>query len=57
MQTLAQRKTYTPTDAPQAGGNCDLQLNREEILSVASSKTCANNPDVDLRQQVGGRKV
>jgi len=59
MQTLKRRpvKPNTPTSASQARGNCGLQLNREEILGAASSKTCFNNPKVNTRQQVGGRKV
>src|ERR1017187_5328097 len=58
MQKLRQRtlKANTPTDAPQVRGNCGLQLNREETLSVASSKTCLNNPEVDSLQHTGGLK-
>ena len=47
MQKLVGRNTYTPTDAPQVRGNCDLSLNREETLSVPGSKTPSNNLDVD----------
>ena len=47
----------TPTDAPQVRGNCDLQLNREETLSVADSKTSLNNPEVDLSQHTGRLNV
>jgi len=47
MQKLVGRNTYTPTDAPQVRGNCDLPLNREETLSVSDLKTPSNNPEVD----------
>lgn len=57
MQKLRKRNTYTPTDAPQVRGNCGLQLNKEETLSVASSKTSLNNPEVDLSQHTAKRKV
>jgi hypothetical protein len=57
MQKLKQRKTYTPTNAPQVCSNCDLSLNKEETLSVAGSKTCFNNPEVDLPQHTGGLKA
>ena len=48
MQKLVGRNTYTPTDAPQVRGNCDLSLNREETLSVADLKTSSNNSDAAL---------
>jgi hypothetical protein len=57
MQKLRKRNTYTPTDAPQVRGNCGLQLNKEETLSVASLKTSLNNPEVDLSQHTAKRKV
>ena len=57
MQKLRKRNTNTPTDAPQVRSNCDLQLNKDQSLSVASSKTSLNNPEVDLHQHTGGRKV
>lgn len=58
MQQLAKRTiTNTPTDAPQVRSNCGLPLNKEETLSVAGSKTCANNLDVDLHQHTGGLKA
>lgn len=57
MQKLRKRNTYTPTDAPQVCSNCDLQLNKEETLSVASSKTSLNNPEVDLSKRTSKRKV
>lgn len=57
MQKLKQRNTSTPTSASQARGNCDLQLNKEETLSVASLKTCSNNPDVNLSQHTAKLKV
>ncbi|HWY11586.1 MAG TPA: RNA-guided endonuclease IscB, partial [Bacteroidia bacterium] len=57
MQKLGKRKTYTSTSASQARGNCDLQLNKEETLSVASLKTSLNAPEVNLRQRTDGRKV
>ncbi len=58
MQQLAKRKTTnTPTDAPQVRSNCGLSLNKEETLSVADSKTYANNLDVDLHQHTGGPKA
>ena len=37
-------------------GNCDLQLNKEETLSVANLKTCFNNPEVNLPQHTEGLK-
>lgn len=57
MQKLRKRNTYTPTDAPQVRSNCDLQLNKEETLSVADLKTSLNNPKVDLSQHTAKRKV
>ena len=54
MQKLVERNTYTPGDASLVSGNCDLQLNREETLSVADSKTSSNNPEVNLLQHAGG---
>ena len=58
MQKLTQRtEKNTPTNAPQVRSNCGLQLNREETLSVASSKTCVNNPEVDLLQHTGELKA
>ena len=57
MQTLKQRtKRNTPTNTSQVRGNCDLQLNKEETLSVANLKTCFNNPEVNLPQHTGGLK-
>jgi hypothetical protein len=51
MQKLKQRtKKNTPTNASQVRSNCDLSLNRDQSLSVASLKTCSNNPEVNLRQ-------
>lgn len=47
MQKLSKRNTYTPWNTPQVPCNCDLILNREETLSVLSSKTLDNNSDVD----------
>jgi hypothetical protein len=57
MQKLRKRNTYTPTSASQARGNCDLQLNKEETLSVASLKTSLNNPEVNLSQHTAKHKV
>ena len=58
MQKLRKRTTTnTPTDTPQVRSNCDLQLNKEEILSVASLKTFLNNPEVDLQQHTVGLKA
>lgn len=57
MQKLDQRNTCTPRDASLVPGNCDLQLNREETLSVAGSKTSSNNPEVNLLQHAGGLKA
>jgi len=48
MQQLEERNTYTPTDIPHVGGNCDLSLNREETLSVPDLKTSSNNSDASL---------
>jgi len=48
MQKLEQRtKRNTPRNASQVSGNCDLQLNRDQSLSVANLKTCSNNLDVN----------
>lgn len=54
MQKLDERNTYTPRNASLVPGNCDLQLNKEETLSVAGSKTSSNNPEVNLLQHAGG---
>ena len=54
MQKLDERNTCTPRDASLVSGNCDLQLNREETLSVAGLKTSSNNPEVNLLQHAGG---
>jgi 5-methylcytosine-specific restriction endonuclease McrA len=52
MQTLEERNTYTPTNAPLVRSNCDPSLNREETLSVAGLKTSSNNSEVDqLRKE------
>ncbi|HWY13215.1 MAG TPA: RNA-guided endonuclease IscB [Bacteroidia bacterium] len=58
-QKLRKRtKKNTPTSASQARGNCDLQLNKEETLSVADSKTSLNAPEVNLSQyRTAKRKV
>lgn len=50
-------KRNTPTSASQARSNCGLQLNKEETLSVASSKTFSNNPEVNQSQHTAKRKV
>ena len=59
MQKLKERtfKMNTPTDASQVRGNCGSSLNREETLSVASSKTSFNNPEVNQPQRIEGLKV
>ena len=54
MQTLEERNTYTPTDAPQVYSNCDSVLNKDSSiqskliagLSVQDSKTSSNSADV-----------
>ncbi|MDO9352909.1 MAG: RNA-guided endonuclease IscB [Solirubrobacteraceae bacterium] len=52
MQTLKPRNTYTPPNASQVRCNCDLSLNREDTLSVASLKTGINLSDVNqLRKE------
>ena len=51
MQTLKPRNTYTPPNASQVRCNCDLSLNREETLSVASLKTGLNHSDVNQLQK------
>ena len=52
MQTLKPRNTYTPPNASQVRCNCDLPLNREDTLSVASLKTGINLSDVNqLRKE------
>ena len=47
MQQLEKRNTYTPTDVQlfPVRKLCDLQLNRDESLSVADLKTFSNNPE------------
>jgi len=57
MQKLVGRNTYTPTDAPQVRGNCDLPLNREETLGVSGLKTPSNNPEVDYPGIQGALKA
>jgi hypothetical protein len=59
MQTLKQRpvKPNTPTSASQARSNCGVQLNRDQSLSAAGSKTCFNNPEVNLFQRAEKPKV
>ena len=57
MQKLGRRNTYTPTDAPQVRGNCDLPLNREKTLSVSDLKTPSNNPEVDYPSIQGALKA
>jgi len=55
MQKLKQRtEKNTPMSTPLAHGNCGLQLNREETLSVVDLKTCFNNPEVDLPSHTKG---
>ena len=49
-QKLKERNTYTPTNTSQVRGNCDSELNKEEILSVRGLKTSFNNPDENLVQ-------
>lgn len=52
MQTLESRNTYTPTNASQVRGNCDLSLNREETISVIDLKTDSILSDVSqLRKE------
>lgn len=58
MQKLKQRtERNTPRNASQVSGNCDLQLNKEETLSVASLKTCSNNPEVNQSQHTARLKA
>lgn len=40
MQKLKLRNTYTPLNASQVQCNCDLQLNKDQSLSVVDSKVC-----------------
>lgn len=49
MQKLNLRNTYTPLNASQVQCNCDLQLNKDQSLSVVDSKTNFNNPEVNQR--------
>ena len=49
MQKLELRNTYTPLNASQVQCNCDLQLNKDQSLSVVDSKTNFNNPEVNQR--------
>jgi hypothetical protein len=57
MQKLEGRNTYTPTDTSLVRGNCDLQLNRDQSLSVANLKTSSNNPEVNQSQHTERLKV
>jgi hypothetical protein len=43
MQKLEKRNTYTPTNTSLVRSNCDLELNRDESLSVQGLKTYSNN--------------
>ncbi len=49
MQKLEGRNTYAPLDASPVQGDCDSPLNREETLSVPSSKTPSNNSEENPR--------
>lgn len=53
MQKLEMRNTYKPTNSSHVRSNFDLQLNREETLSVASLKTVSNNLEGNLAQRTG----
>lgn len=58
MQTLKQRtKRNTPRNASQVSGNCDLQLNKLERVSVVNSKTCFNNPEVNQSKHTARLKA
>lgn len=58
MQKLKQRpKRNTPTNTSQVRSNCDLQLNRDQSLSVASLKTRFNNPEVNQSQHTARLKT
>lgn len=52
MQKLGSENINTPTNTSLVRSNCDLQLNRDESLSVANKKTFHNNPEVNLSQYV-----
>lgn len=57
MQKLSKRETYTPTDTSLVRGNCDSQLNKDESLSVESSKTLDNNLEVNPAQHTGHQNL
>jgi len=48
MQKLESENINTPTNTSLVCSNCGLQLNKEEILSVANKKTFHNNPEENL---------
>lgn len=39
MQTLEERNTYTPTDAPQVRSNCDPVLNKDPMMQAIVSRS------------------
>jgi len=47
MQKLEERNTYTPLNTSLVQCNCDLELNKDENLSVQDLKTSYNNPEVN----------
>ncbi|MBE3122027.1 MAG: HNH endonuclease [Thermoplasmata archaeon] len=58
MQKLERRDTYTPTDASQVRGNCDLVIKHGRCDQVLQSlKTLSNNSDVNQHQHTDGLNV
>jgi len=57
MQKLQLELKNTPTSTPQACSSVNLELNRVEKLSALDIKLDCNNPNVDIPQHTGGRKV
>jgi hypothetical protein len=53
MQKLEMRNTYTPTNTSLVRSNCDLELNRDQSLSVQGLKTSSNNLEETQSQHKG----
>ena len=57
MQKLEIRNTYTPTNASQVRCNCDLELNKDQSLSVQDLKTVSNSPKVNHQQHIADQNL
>lgn len=57
MQKLEKRKTYTPKNTSLVLGSVTSNLNKEETLSDASSKTFSNNSEENLSQHTGNQNL